>query len=312
MPAAALFIAVDGSPEHLVGMHAGSKEAIRQGILGEIFPQAATIASDVAQSGFTPNVEAVLALQPDVVLQWATSDDLISPLENAGLKVIGLNYGAQQDLESWITLMGQLVGKPERAAQMIDWQHQVKAEIEGVMASVPAGERPRILYFNRFSEGLRVAGEGTYNDFYIAMVGGVHAAAGLSGFADINDEQLLAWDPEFILIGNFDDATPEDVYARPLWQDVSAVKNRRVYKVPLGGYRWDPPNQESPLMWRWLATLIQPERFDFDLRADIKEAYRFLYDYELSEAQIDVILQQDLNREAALYERFAALGTQGQ
>ena len=44
----------------------------------------------------------------------------------------------------------------------------------------------------------------------------------------------------------------------PVWQNVSAVRERRVYKVPLGGYRWDPPGQESPLMWHWLTDIAFP------------------------------------------------------
>ena len=60
--------------------------------------------------------------------------------------------------------------------------------------------------------------------------------------------------------------------------------------MPLGGYRWDPPNQESPLTWMWTANLLHPEVFDYDLRAEMREAYRVLYDYELSDADIDEIL----------------------
>lgn len=309
MPAASLFIAVAGSPDALIGMHAASKAALRAGILGELFPGAEDIPADIALSGFAPNVEAVLSLEPDLVFQWATNEDLIAPLENAGVRVVGLNYGTQQDLETWIELMAVAIGRPERAERILGWHREALAELRGNVAAADLGEAPRILYFNRLADQLRVAGRNTYNDFYIGLVGGVNVAAELSGFTDVSAEQVLVWDPDIILVGNFDAATPADVYARPLWSELSAVASRRVYKVPLGGYRWDPPNQESPLMWTWLAQLAHPDAFAFDLRGDARDAYRLLYGAELTGAQLDAILQADLNRDAAGYDRFLEPGT---
>ena len=72
---------------------------------------------------------------------------------------------------------------------------------------------------------------------------------------------------------------PQDIYADPVWQDVSAVRSRRVYKVPLGGYRWDPPGQESPLMWHWLTDIAFP-RQQSGLRGKVTEYFRFLYNHE--------------------------------
>ncbi|MCG8351679.1 MAG: ABC transporter substrate-binding protein [Chloroflexales bacterium] len=304
IPAAALMMAVDGSSERLVGIHPSSAQAIQGEILGEIFPEAGSIPSDVVGEGFAPNVESILALNPDLVIQWGNRGaDLTAPLENAGLNVAGLNYGTQEDLETWITLFGDMIGEPERATQIIDWQRSSLAEIQ-TQAETIGDEPPRIIYFNRLGEELRVAGSDTYNDFYIQLVGGVNPAAEVNGFTAVNAEQVLTWNPDIVLIGNFDEATPDDVYQNPLWQEMSAVVNQRVYKAPLGGYRWDPPNQESPLLWRWLAVLAFPEVYAFDLRNDIRENYQLLYDYEPTEEQIDRILQLDVNIGAAAYERF--------
>lgn len=304
IPSASLVMAVDGGADRLVGMHARSMEAVRDGILGTIFPDALRVPAAVAGNGFTPNVEAVLALEPDVVLQWATTEDLIAPLENVGLEVVGLRYGTQGDLETWLSLVGALVGRPSRADSIVAWHRRSLDELRGEVAALPAAERPRIVYFNRLARGMTVSGEGTYNDFYIELVGGVNAAEGIAGSSDVNEEQLLAWDPDVVLIGNFDDATPEDLYRRPLLAGLSAVRSRRVYKVPLGGYRWDPPNQESPLMWWWLAALSHPGIVDVDLRARMRAAYRRLYDHALTDREIDAILQVEVNRGAAEYARF--------
>src|SRR5699024_6539034 len=133
------------------------------------------------------------------------------------------------------------------------------------LTSSASGSPPTILYFNRFADGeLKVAGQGTYNDFYIDLVRGTNPASGDNGatgtgMVGVDVEQVLSWDPDIVLLGNFDDAMPDVVYSDPVWQDVAAVSSRRVYKVPLGGYRWDPPSHESPLTWRWLSHLAFPK-----------------------------------------------------
>ncbi|MCU1548044.1 MAG: transporter substrate-binding protein, partial [Arthrobacter sp.] len=96
MPAASLLVAVDGGAEHLSGMHNASWVAMRDGILGTMFPRALDLPHEIATQDFTPNVESVRALNPDVVVQWSDAQ-LIEPLENAGLTVLGLiNTGKQE------------------------------------------------------------------------------------------------------------------------------------------------------------------------------------------------------------------------
>lgn len=306
MPAAAMLIAVDGGTDHLVGMHKFSWIAIRDGILGDFFPKAEKIAHGVAGQNFAPNVETIVGLKPDVVVQWGDEGaGIIAPMENAGLKVVGLTYGTQEDVDTWITLFGTLLGKKERADTINTRTSKSLDEIKAA-ASEASDTKPKIIYFNRFSGGLKAAGKGSYNDFYIRLVGGVNAAEELTGLASVDIEQVLSWDPDIVLLGNFDDAVPDDVYGDKVWGDVSAVKSKRVYKVPLGGYRWDPPSQESPLMWRWLFMLAHPKAKPYDLRGRVTSYYRFLYGHEPSDTQLDKVLWMELNGKSAAYSQFHA------
>lgn len=305
MPAAAMLIAVDQTASHLVGMHDSSWVAMRDGIMGSMFPDALDVAHNVANDEFVPNVESIVALDPDVVVQWGDhGEGILSPLENAGLDVLGLSYGTQEDLETWITLFATMLGKPERARAILS---RINDELDR-MKKVGAGRSsgPRVVYFFQVSESLEVAGKDSYNDFYIDLVGATNPARELQGIVGVDIEQVLAWDPEIVLIGNFDPAMPDDLYGDDVWQTVSAVRSRRVYKVPLGGYRWDPPGQESPLMWRWLSAVAFPEQGGSDLRAQVRSYYRFLYDYTPTDRQIDEILWLDANAGSADYGQFRA------
>jgi iron complex transport system substrate-binding protein len=309
MPAASLVVAIDGGVDHLVGMHQASWTAMRDGVLGEFFPQVLGVAHDIATADFTPNVESVVALRPDVVAQWGDQGTgLTAPLENAGLAVVGLRYGRQEDLDTWVTLFATLLGQEERGREI---RSTMAASLAAVRADQPttSGPAPKVLYFNRFAEGLKVAAKGTYNDFCIRLVGGTNPAAdpggvAAAGMVGVDVEQVVAWDPDIVLLGNFDAAMPEDVYRAPAWQSLSAVRSRRVYKVPLGGYRWDPPSHESPLMWRWLGQVVRAGEAPADLRAEVDRYYRLYYGHTPTDAQLKAILWSEANAQSAHYQRF--------
>jgi iron complex transport system substrate-binding protein len=310
MPAASLLVAVDQGASHLTGMHTASWVAMRDGAMGTMFPAALNIPHDIATTDFTPNVESIRALNPDVVVQWSDSQ-LTAPLEQAGMTVLGItNTGTQQDVDTWIALFAAMLGRPERAAQM---KARSDAEQQSIRAEAVARSAtgPSIVYFNRFSGGLKVAGTASYNDFYIKLVGGSNPASGPqgvkgSGMVGVDVEQVLAWNPDVILLGNFDNAMPGDLYGNPIWHSVAAVQSRRVYKVPLGGYRWDPPGQESALMWRWLSDISYPSDHRSSLLEKLADYFDFLYRYRPSEAEMDKILWREVNGQSANYRQFDA------
>lgn len=306
VPAASMLIALDGGTDRLAGMHPLSKSALLEGVLGDFFPDAKAVPSDVVGDGFMPNVEALLAVQPDLVFQWAERGrGIVDPLLNAGLTVATFKYGTEELARGWIDIMGTVTGKPENALRLNAWRDEVLAEIEAQRAGLADADRPRTLYFLRYLGGLQVAGDEVYQNVAIDLAGGANPAQGSAGWLTVNKEQILAWDPEVILLNGFEsELTPQHVYDDPVLADVTAVREHRVYKMPLGGYRWDPPNQESPLSWMWLAMVLHPERFDFPLRAMIADSYAWIYGQTPSAAQIDGILRLEMNGDAAHYERF--------
>ena len=126
IPGPATFIAIDGSERKIVGMNAHSASAMREGLLGRMFPGFAQIPTNVVMgasdaSNFNPNVESILALRPDVVFQWATSasGDVIGVLDRTGVPVLGMRAGSQDDLAGFITVMGQVTGNEARATDLL-------------------------------------------------------------------------------------------------------------------------------------------------------------------------------------------------
>ncbi|MBO0844006.1 MAG: ABC transporter substrate-binding protein [Nocardioides sp.] len=311
MPAASILVAVDRDASHLVGMQEESWLAMKSGILGEFFPAALGVPHDVANEEFAPNVESILALEPDVVVQWADEGNgIVAPMENAGMKVLGVTYGTQQDVNTWFRLFATMLGKPQRGEAMVAKFRELTDQVRRALPPARSG-RPSILYFNRYTDGLTVAGPQTYNDYYISLIGGTNPASGSDGvktmgMVDVDLEQVLAWDPDLVLLGNFDSAVPDDVYSDSRWRGARAVQSRRVYKVPLGGYRWDPPSHESPLMFSWLASLAHPGMKNH-LASTIGDYYEFLYGRRPSRKQTAAILWSKDNGGSAHYGQFDTL-----
>ena len=107
---------------------------------------------------------------------------------------------------------------------------------------------------------------------------------------DANMEQIYAWNPSVIFITNFTAAQPEDLKTNAIgtydWSAIDAVKNQKVYKMPLGMYRSYTPGADTPVTLLWFAKTTYPEYFsDIDIVQETKDYYREVFGVELSDAQ---------------------------
>ncbi len=302
IPAPTIIAAVDGSWDRIVGINDSLLQANQQGIISTIFP-ASTSTPVVSDRTFVPNMEQILALDPDVVLQWGDrGEDISAPIEQAGIPVVGLEYGTQEDLETWVALFGTMLDREDRANQIIDTMHSEAASLESQITALDV-EPQRALALSYSDEKLSVSTSKDYAQYVFDLTGLTNVAAD----AQVSDgvvsaEQVIAWDPEIIILSAFDTATPQDVYADPRFADVSAVVNHRVYRAPLGVYRWQVPCAESPLFWNWVAALAYPDQLDIDLPEMMREQISYLYDYELTDDDISLVLRTDLNGVSATYD----------
>lgn len=303
IPLSSMIMAIDLGTERLVGMHKAGRMDIDQGLLGRIFPDAAQIPHNMSGEGFVPNVEALASQAPDVVFQWGDrGEDIVRPLRQLGLPVLTLKYGDSDWAADWLRMVGQTLGKAERGNRLADWfEHRVE-QIRQRAAGI--GHKPRALYLFRTRSGFQVAGANTSMGSDLAKAGALNMAADLPGFAGVDIEQLMVWDPELILLNNFEPGlSPDDLYTDPRLQGLNAVRERRVYAYPYGGFRWDPPSQETPLSLDWLFSLTHPEHAEPGLRQRIREGYRLLYGYEASEQDLDDLLKIELNAGSRDYRR---------
>ena len=185
-----------------------------------------------------------------------------------------------------------MTGNEERAEWLISYFHENVKEVKDKIDTLSEEEISDILVL---TDNLKVTGTGFYN-YWIENSGALNPAKDLSGDAlNVNMEQIYEWNPSIIYIGNFTELQPSDLMNNTLegqdWSVVDAVKEGQVYKIPIGGYRWDPPGVETPLMVKWLAKIQHPELFEnMDMKEEIKTFYKDVYNFEISEEMLSDIL----------------------
>lgn len=295
MPFPYIFYAVVGNNDNLVGCNPSSIVAYNDSALKYMYPELANASTDFVDTSFVVNVEELIKLKPDVVFQWNYMDDEIKKMEDAGIKVIALQYGSIDDLETWIQIIAKMMGKEDRAKELIDYFHANVDEVDAALEGVEDYSNVLLI-----SDDMKVTGTG-FSSYWLEHSKAINPAGDLSGEAlNINMEQVYEWNPSIIYIGNFTELQPSDLLENKLdgedWSVVDAIKNGEVYKIPIGGYRWDPPGVETPLMIKWLAKIQHPEAFEnMDMSEEVRKFYKTVYDFELTDEMLNEILGDTQN-----------------
>jgi len=298
-PAGSMVVTMAQDGKTLVGTSPNSHRAMVEGVMDEFFPGLANIKSNFIPKEGPVNIEAILQLEPDVVLQWARNDKSIAALEAAGLKTVGMKYAKLDIATNWLTDLGIMFEQSDRVAEILAWHDSRYKEIIAKTSTVADEDKPSVLYL---LAPMRAAGPQSHFQFFMDTAGAKNALPVDGKFIDLDPEMLLMANPDIIWLFGFNmKMLPEGIYNNPLYADLNAVKNHRIYKVPVGGDRWDPPNQEFPLGWEWFTRTAHPELLDGSIRDSMKAAYPMLYGQTPTDAQMDMMLRVKINAGSADY-----------
>ena len=173
---------------------------------------------------FGVNQEAVVELEADIVLAPnIVPDDTVSSLREADQTVFKFGFGTSLEFVADKTeLTGRLIGA---CAEADETNEQYWDRIETVRAGTDGYDAPEVLYY---TDGFG-AGSGTFIDEIITTAGGVNVAGenGVEGYGEINEEALVEWDPEVILLSDDGPGIPES----EAFDATFAVENDQVVAV---------------------------------------------------------------------------------
>ncbi len=227
------------------------------------YPEEAKQLTDIGGGWGELNTEQIVALAPDLVLAAEiNTPEQVQALEALGLTVFYLNN--PKDLEGMyenLRLVARLVGREAEAEALIKSLKRRVASVDDKIAQ--ARERPLVFYELDGSDPNApwTSGPGTFVDLLIGRAGGVNVGHSLgSAWAQISAEELIAQNPQIILLGDAAyGVKPEDVAARPGWEQIAAVKNQQVYAFDDNLISRPGPRMVDGL--EQLVRLLHPELF---------------------------------------------------
>ena len=233
------------------------------------------------------SLEEVLAHHPDLVLAGPTLHRQDAELlAKFGVPVVLLHAEGVKEVEEATALLGEVFGVQERAARLIAYFRDNVQRVRELLGD-PQREAPRVLFVG--THPLRVASGQMYQTELISLAGGRSVSEDLQyRWPNVDIEKVLLWDPEVIFIAPYGKVTPEDLLNDPLWHGISAVRSRRVHKMPRVFAPWDIPTPESFLGLLWMAAKLHPD-IGIDVVAEAKAFYREFYGYELPDGLVTVI-----------------------
>lgn len=228
------------------------------------------------------NLEGCLALEPDLVILPLKLKSAAQTLEELGIPVLLVNPESQEQLMEMVAMLGDATGIADRAGELAAYIEAQEAALAGLLAD--AGT-PTV-YLGGNSGLLSTAGQAMYQSDMIVRAGGVNVAAEIEDtyWVDISYEQLLAWDPEYIILASDASYTAEDVLADENLKDCTAVKNGNVYHLPADVESWDSPVPSGFLGSFWMASVLHGDLItEADRDAVINEFYDTFYGFTCCE-----------------------------
>ena len=228
------------------------------------------------------DLEGCAALEPDLVILPIKLKSAVETLEGLGIDVLLVNPENQELLTGMIHMIAAATNAEEEAEQLLGFT----AAQESELAEALAGAETPSVYLAGNSSMLSTAGNAMYQSDMIRLAGGKNVAAEIEDtyWVEIDYEQLLTWNPEYIILASDATYTVEDVLADPNLANCAAVVSGNVYQLPNKAEAWDSPVPSGILGALWLANILHSDLLsDADCAAKIDAYYETFYNFTYSE-----------------------------
>ena len=283
------------SAEKIVAMAPGSYSAAENSLLGQLYPEMLEAETAFIEGG-SLNVEELMKLAPDVVFYSTAEAEVGEQLRNAGFCAVAVSvnkweYDAIETLNNWISLLSEIFPENDRRQMVANYSESIYNLVQERISNL--SEREDVLFLYKYSDtAIMTSGAKFFGQWWAEAIGTRNVGQEMTtdNSVTVNMEQVYEWNPSLIFITNFTTAYPEDLYGNTIgnydWSPVDAVKNQRVYKMPLGMYRSYTPGVDTPMTLLWLAKTAYPHAFsDIDIILETRKYYKEVFDIDLTESQ---------------------------
>ena len=257
--------------------------------------------------GDAVNYEAVIAANPTIAINSGKINDaMVSDCdalsESLGIPVVAVDNELNNSVEAF-RFMGELLGVEDHAEELAQYAEQVFTDINA-LSDIPE-EKKVSVYFGNGEDSLETAPRGSQHAQILDAINAVNVAdleLGDGSRVQISAEQLLAWDPDVIVVNGEPKAdksgnsAAEDILSNPDYASLKAVEDQKVYGTPNAPFSWvDRPAGPNRLIgMRWFSALIYPEYIKCDINEEIHKFFDLFYHVDLSDEQLENVLKGTL------------------
>lgn len=253
------------------------------------------------------NYEAVIAANPTIALNCGKINDaMVSDCDalskSLGIPVIAVDNELNNSAEAF-RFMGELLGVEDHAEELAEYSEKIFTDIAS-LADIPEDEKVSV-YFGNGEDSLETAPRGSQHAQILDAVNVTNVAdleLGDGSRVQISAEQLLAWNPDVIVVNGEPKAdksgnsAAEDILSNPDYASLKAVQDNKVYGTPNAPFSWvDRPAGPNRLIgMRWLSAVVYPEYIKCDVNEEICEFFNLFYHVDLSDEQLENVLKGTL------------------
>ena len=253
------------------------------------------------------NYEAVIAANPTIALNCGKINDaMVSDCDalskSLGIPVIAVDNELNNSAEAF-RFMGEPLGVEDHAEELAEYSEKIFTDIAS-LADIPEDEKVSV-YFGNGEDSLETAPRGSQHAQILDAVNVTNVAdleLGDGSRVQISAEQLLAWNPDVIVVNGEPKAdksgnsAAEDILSNPDYASLKAVQDNKVYGTPNAPFSWvDRPAGPNRLIgMRWLSAVVYPEYIKCDVNEEIREFFNLFYHVDLSDEQLENVLKGTL------------------
>ena len=252
------------------------------------------------------NAEAVIEAAPDVIIQMGSTNESAASQadelqQKLNIPVVVLS-GKLLDTPASYEALGEITGDTQRATDLAMYSKTVLERAQDMLEEIPDMDRVTVYYGNG-PDSLETAPNGSDAAEVIELAGGVNVAdldvEDPSERVNISKEQLIAWSPNIIFVNGepkedvSGGSAAQAILSDPDLATVDAVKTGSVYGIPKSPFAWlDRPKAGNRIIGvAWAGSVMYPELYkDVDVTQQIKDFYDLFYHMQLSDEQVDALL----------------------
>jgi len=227
------------------------------------WPPAVKNISKIGGYGKYANLELIANLSPDLII----ADDYAVPILDQLEKIAPVVIVAPKDINGiyrQIELLGKITDREEQAKLVIG---EMKGEIAYVESRVRDLPRPKVFFILSYSQGYWTAGRGTFMDSVINIAGGRNIFNDTSGWVKVSEEQVIARDPDVIVILPTAGINATELCNGPL-SATTAVKEGRVYTATDSNV-YQRPSPRIVIAIEEMAEFLHPKAFGITFNSTV-------------------------------------------